>query len=230
MQAMLRSALLLALFVALPSAAVAQQPVEPVEASVRALLERETAGLPGQTEITVGQLDPANRLPPCASLQAFLPSGMRAWGQVSVGVRCDSPVVWTVYVPARVAVLAEYVVTQRPLHPGQIIGPDDLRLEHGDLAALPNSTLSDPSRAIGTHVRQAIAAGQPLRQEQLRLPPAVEQGQTVRIVGSGTGFNVSAEGRAMNRAGDGESVRVRLSNGQVVTGTARAGGVVEMRF
>jgi flagellar basal body P-ring formation protein FlgA len=213
-----------------PLPAVAQQSPEPVEAAARALLERESHGLPGRTEVSVGRLDPANRLPPCADLSAFLPTGTQPWGSINVGVRCDSPVVWTVYLPARVAVFADYLVTRRALRPGQIIGPDDIALEHGDLAAQPGGTLTDPTRAIGVHARQAIAAGQALRTDQLRLPPAVEQGQIVRVVGTGTGFNVGAEGRAMNRAGDGEPVRVRLANGQVITGTARAGGIVEMRF
>ena len=213
---------------ALPAAA--QQAAEPVEAAARTLVEREAHGLPGRVEVTVGRLDPANRLPPCAELNAFLPTGTLPWGSINVGVRCDSPVVWTVYLPARVAVFADFLVTRRALRPGQIIGPDDVALEHGDLAAQPPGTLTDPSRAIGVHARQALVAGQALRTDQLRLPPAVEQGQIVRVVGTGTGFNVGAEGRAMNRAGDGESVRVRLPNGQVVTGIARAGGIVEMRF
>ena len=230
MPGMKRLTALTIVLLAYPAVALSQQPAAPVEAAARALLEREAYGLPGRVEVTVGTLDAANQLPPCAELEAFLPSGARAWGALSVGVRCQSPVLWSVYLPARVAVHGDYVVMQKPVRPGQIIGPGDVALEHGDLAAQPAGTLTDPSRAIGVHARQALAAGQPLRTDQLRLPPAVEQGQTVRIVGSGTGFAVSAEGRAMNRAGDGEAVRVRLPNGQIVNGVARAGGVVEMRF
>ncbi|AUN96453.1 flagellar basal body P-ring formation chaperone FlgA [Pseudazoarcus pumilus] len=212
------------------AAAMAQQPAAPVESAARALLEREAAGLPGQIEVEVGDLDPANRLPQCAQLEAFLPSGVRAWGQINVGVRCTSPVVWTVYLPARVRVMTEYVVTRQALRRGQIVGPDDIHLERGDLTAQAANTITDPSRAIGVHAAQSVAAGQPLRADMLRLPPAVDRGQTVRVVGSGTGFAISGEGRALNRAGDGESVRVRLANGQIVTGVARAGGIVEMRF
>ena len=117
--------------------ASAQQPAEPVEQVARDFLERETAGLPGYVEITLNPLDPSNRLPVCTSLEAFFPAGMRAWGAVSVGVRCNSPVVWSVYLSGRVAVMNEYLVTARPIRPGQIIGPDDLRTEYGDLAAQP---------------------------------------------------------------------------------------------
>lgn len=224
--------LFLALYavLALPVAALAQQLPEPVESAARALLERETAGLADTIELEVGSLDPANQLPPCAELEAFLPSGSRAWGALSVGVRCASPVTWTVYLPSRVRVLTDYLVTRQPIRPGQIIGPDDITTEYGDLAAQPSTTLTDPTRAIGAHARHAVAAGNTLRADMLRLPPAVEQGATVKIVGSGAGFSVSGEGRALNRAADGESVRVRLPNGQIVSGIARAGGIVEMRF
>jgi flagellar basal body P-ring formation protein FlgA len=222
--------LILAAAFALPLSALAQQAQGPVENAVRALLERETTGLPGDVELEVGVLDAANQLPPCADLEAFLPSGTIAWGQLSAGVRCTSPAQWTVYVPARVKVITDYVVTQRALRPGQIIGPEDLTLARGDIAAQPGKALTDPSRAIGVHTRRAIPAGSTLREDQLRLPPAVESGQTVKIIGIGSGFSIGGEGRAMQRAADGETVRVRLPNGSIVSGIARAGGIVEMRF
>ncbi|MGL1833338.1 flagellar basal body P-ring formation chaperone FlgA [Rhodocyclaceae bacterium SMB388] len=210
--------------------ASAQQPAEPVQQVARDFLERETAGLPGYVEISLSPLDPSNRLPVCTSLEAFFPAGMRAWGAVSVGVRCNSPVAWSVYLSGRVAVMNEYLVTARPIRPGQIVGPEDLRTEYGDLATQPSSVLTELSQAIGHHARYAVAAGNTVRADMLRLPPAVQQGQSVKILGSGPGFTVTNEGRALNRAADGEPVRVRLPNGQVVTGTARSGGIVEIRF
>ncbi|TAH46913.1 MAG: flagellar basal body P-ring formation protein FlgA [Betaproteobacteria bacterium] len=208
----------------------AQQSPEAVGSVVRAFLERETRGLPGQVSITLSPLDARNQLPPCAALVPFLPGGTRAWGRISVGVRCDSPVTWTAYLQAHIAVLAEHLITKRPLRAAQIVGPDDLDLRHGDLTALPDNTLTDAAQAIGHHTRHAIAAGVPLRGEMLRIPPAVQQGQPVQVISTGTGFRVASEGRALNNAAPGESVRVRMANGQVVTGTARAGGSVEVAF
>ncbi|PTD97343.1 flagellar basal body P-ring formation chaperone FlgA [Pseudothauera lacus] len=210
--------------------ALAQQATEPVRAAAQALLEAETSGLAGDLRITVGEMDANNRLPPCAELQAFFPAGARAWGQTNVGVRCESPVTWTVYLPARVEVHTDYLVLARPLRPGQIVGLADLRRVNGDLAALPANTLTDPAQAIGHHARIAVAAGAPLRADHLRLPPAVRQGQTVQVVSSGPGFRVSSEGRAINGAAEGEPVRVRMPGGQVISGIARAGGVVEVGF
>ena len=54
-------------------------------------------------------------------------------------------------------------------------------------------------------------------------------GQTVKLQSSGQGFRVSADGKSMTNAADGQIAQVRTSNGQTVSGVARAGGVVEMR-
>lgn len=222
-------ALLLALALG-PDHVLAQQPPEPVEAAARSFLDQETRGLPGQVEIQLSPLDARNQLPPCAELVAFLPGATRAWGALSVGIRCNSPVTWTAYLQGRVSVLTDYLVTARPLRAGQIVGPADIARHHGDLAALPDNTLTDPTQAVGHRTRYAIAQGNPVRADMLRIPAAVRQGQNVKVISSGKGFQVSGEGRALNNAAPGETVRVRMSNGQVISGTASATGVVEIRF
>lgn len=208
----------------------AQQAPDVVEAQVRDFLQAQSAGLPGAVAIEVSPLDPSNQLPACAALEPFLPAGTRAWGRISVGVRCDSPVVWTAYLQARVSVVADYLVAARPLRAGQIVGPADLDVRRGDLTNLPDNTLTDGTQAMGHHTRFAVAAGTPLRGDMLRVPHAVRQGQTVPVISAGPGFRVSSEGKAMNNAAPGESVRVRLGNGQVVTGIAQPGGTVEVSF
>ncbi len=221
---------LASLAAAVPPAVCAQQAAAPVRDAVLTFLARETAGLPGRVELDVGELDARTQLPACAELRPFLPAGTRAWGAINVGVRCESPVTWTVYLPARVSVLTEYLVTARALMPGQIVASADLAHRRGDLAAQPDNTLTDPAQAVGHRTRYAVSAGQPVRAEMLRIPPAVRQGQQVKVVSGGPGFQVASEGRALNGAAVGEPVRVRMPNGQVVSGTARPGGVVEVAF
>ena len=46
----------------------------------------------------------------------------------------------------------------------------------------------------------------------------------------GAGFQVASEGRALNQGSEGEVIQVRLTSGQVVSGIARASGVVEVGF
>ncbi|WP_343035047.1 flagellar basal body P-ring formation chaperone FlgA [Aromatoleum diolicum] len=193
-------------------------------------LEQQTSGLPGKVVLKVEQFDPQNQLPPCAALEPFLPPGTRAWGRINVGVRCNSPVTWTAYLPAQVSVIGEYLVTTRPIRSGQIVAPADLERRSGDLSSEAANTLTDMTQAVGHSMRYTVAAGSPLRADMLRLPQAIRQGQTVKVLGSGASFTVANEGRALNAAAAGEAVRVRLGNGQVISGTARTDGTVELNF
>lgn len=209
--------------------AVAQQPSAPVEAAARALIEEKTQGLPGEINIEISPLGPGNRLPPCPAPAAFLPDSTRAWGAFSVGVRCESPVFWTIYLQARVKVIDDYLAAALPLPAGKIIGPADLEHRRGDIAALPGDILTDASQATGRPARQALAQGTPLQARMLRTPEAVRQGSNVTVFSQGKTFRASNTGRALNSAAPGETVRVRLPNNQVVTGTALHDGTVEIR-
>ena len=84
----------------------------------------------------------------------------------------------------------------------------------GDLTALSDNLLTDPTQATGHHTRIAVAAGSPLRGDMLRVPHAVRQGQSVRVLGVGAGFRVASEGRAMSNAAPGERVRVNTVTGE----------------
>jgi flagella basal body P-ring formation protein FlgA len=76
----------------------------------------------------------------------------------------------------------------------------------------------------------SLPAGAPLRADLLRSKPVVQQGQSVRVVSSGAGFSVSAEGRAIGTAGDGQVVQVRTPGGAILSGVARPGALVEVVF
>nr|WP_291983235.1 flagellar basal body P-ring formation chaperone FlgA [Candidatus Accumulibacter sp. ACC005] len=64
----------------------------------------------------------------------------------------------------------------------------------------------------------------------LTAPWAVQQGQSVKLQSTGAGFSVSNEGKALNNASDGQIAQVRTASGQVVSGVARPGGVVEVTY
>lgn len=76
----------------------------------------------------------------------------------------------------------------------------------------------------------AIGAGQPLRADWLRAPVAVQQGQIVKLFARGNGFSVSHDGRALATAQSGQTVQIRTGSGQVVSGVARPGGLVEVMY
>lgn len=188
------SAALCAALALLPTpAANAQQGEGAIELRVREFLQREVAGLPGEVSIELSPLDPNSQLPALRGARALPCPRARAWGRFSVGVRCDSPVTWTAYLQARVAVVADYLVAARPLRAGQVLGPADLGQRRGDITALSDNLLTDPTQATGHRTRIAVAAGSPARRHAARCP-AVRQGQSVRVLGVGAGFRVASRG------------------------------------
>ncbi len=193
-------------------------------------LQTQTQGLPGKVSFSVGQLDPRTQLTPCSAFEPFLPAGSRLWGKTTVGVRCLGPSTWTVYVPVQVSIAGSYLVSARPLAAGQILGGNDVVVRSGDLGALPSSVLTDLAQAEGKTIRNSIAAGLPLRGDFLSAPWVVQQGQSVKLLSRGAGFNVSSEGKALNNAADGQVAQVRTSSGQSVSGIARPGGIVEVSY
>lgn len=189
----------------------------------------QTQGLPGKVTITMGKLD-VSRLPPCSAHEAYSPPGTRLSGKTHIGVRCLGPNIWSALVPVQIAVSGSYVTTTRPLAAGQTLQAGDLTTLSGDVSSLPTGVVTDPELAIGKTLRNSLGAGQTLRSDQLQAPLVIRQGMSVRLISRGSGFAVSAEGKAVNNAAEGQMVQVRMNSGQTLSGIAQADGSVEVSY
>jgi flagella basal body P-ring formation protein FlgA len=210
--------------------AQAEMPPPSVRHVVEQFVFQQLAGQPGQISVEVGELDRGLNLPRCQRLEGFLPAGVRLWGQANVGVRCVAGANWTAYVPVTVRIQAPVVVAARPLSAGRTLTAEDLSLQTQDLTRLPPGVLTDPAQAMGQVLNVGLMPGYPLRQDMLKAPLVIRQGQVVKLIAQGGGFRVTSEGRALTNAAAGQTVQVRTSSGQTVTGTARADGSVEVAF
>jgi flagella basal body P-ring formation protein FlgA len=209
------------------------RPVSPNAApdeALRLYVERAVNGLPGRVEVNVGRLDERLQLAPCGRIEPFLPNGTRLWGKSQLGLRCAEGASWSVYLPVEVRVFGQALVAARPIGYGQGAGPEDVRLEEVELSREPGTAIAEFAALDGKTATRAIASGQILRADYFRSPPAVGAGDTVRLLYNGAGFSVSASGRALSAAAEGQPVRVQTDSGRVVQGTARAGRTVEMRL
>ncbi|WP_175951310.1 flagellar basal body P-ring formation chaperone FlgA [Burkholderia sp. BCC0405] len=204
-----------------------QQDPESIRRTALAFLQQQIAGLPGKTTATVTTAFPRG-LAACTTLEPFLPTGARLWGRTTVGVRCAGERPWTVYLQAKVTVQATYYVAARQIAPGEPLSAADLVARDGDLTVLPLAAVTDPAQAIGATALARISAGLPLRQDMLKSAASVSAGQTVRVVAAGAGFTISAEGSALANAAPGQSVRVRMAAGQIVTAIVKDAGTVEI--
>ena len=210
-------------------ASIDAQQLAQIHRSIEALLHNQGAGLPGKMSFTLGAVDARLSLAPCPATEAFIPPGARLWGNASVGVRCIARNAWTIYVPVTVKVLAGVVVAAHALAQGQVIELADLMMQEADLGQMPGAVLTDPAQALGRIATLGIAPGQPLRQDVLRSPPVIQQGQSVTLRSQGAGFRVSAEGKAVTNAAEGQIAQVRTPSGRTVSGIAHLGGIVDIK-
>ena len=221
----------LLLLFALPVRAGAQPGTQQSHASileaVTAFVRAQTRSLPGQVSIKVDEIDPRSVRSACPKLETFLPSGSQLLGNSMVGVRCTDKKGWTLFVPVHVTVRVDILIVNKPFPQGHVLQAEDLSSQNAELAQA--GILIDPSQAIGKVLKNGVSAGQVLKQDMLRAPYAVTQGQTVQLQAGGAGFSVRSEGHALSNAAEGQDVQVKTASGQVVGGTARQGGIVEIR-
>ncbi len=223
-----RSLLAIALAIALGASGAATASAELAERT-RVFLEQQVLPGGGELEVVVGEVDPRLSLAPCAHVEPFVPPGARLWGRATLGVRCVDGATWTVYVPVQIKVYAPVQVAARPIPRGSIVGAGDTRLERLDLTQFHGGVYGAEDAIEGKTTVRALAAGEPIKRDLLRSPRIVEPGDAVRVVYDGATFAVSVEGKALSAAGDGESARVAVANGRVLTGVARPGKVVQVR-
>lgn len=199
-----------------------------LDKKVMAFLKTQSAGSPGKVDITAHPIDSNLKLAFCPSPQVFFPSNSKAWGKTTIGIQCGQPNPWSIYVEANVSITGDYVVAANHLTQGQSLTSGDLMLQKGDLTTLPSGFFTAVSTAEGKVARVSLASGSVIKQDMLRMPIVVAQGQNVRVNGIGQGFSVSTEGKALTNATEGELVRVRVPNGTIISGTAKNNGQIDL--
>lgn len=196
-------------------------------AVIEKYLQAQSAGLPGKVTISLEGRG-TSALPACEAPEAFLPSGAKPWGRVSVGVRCQSERPWTRFVQAHVAVEGSYFVAARAIDAGRPLGAGDVAERTGDLTRLPRSVITSAAELAGVVTVNRVAPGAPLRKELVRGVTVIQQGQAVKVVAQGQGFVVSTEAKAMTGATVGAVVQAKTRDGRLVSGVADEEGQIQL--
>lgn len=182
-----------------------------------------------RVQVRVGRLDPRLRLAPCAGVQPYLPAGTRLWGAARIGLRCtDAAVRWNVFLPISVDVYGPALVANAPLAAGRVLAADDLRSTEINLTASRAAAVTRREVAVGRTLARPLAAGDSLRETDLRARQWFAAGDSVRLVATGSGWHIRGEGQALAPGVEGQSVRVRTESGRVVSGVAVAERLVEV--
>jgi flagella basal body P-ring formation protein FlgA len=127
-----------------------------------------------------------------------------------------------------VAVRGRYLVSTQALKKGQTLSVADLQWAEGDLTKMGDSLLEDPEQIKNMALTRSLQPGMPVRLNDLKPIAVIKSGDQIRVTLVGKGFAIDTSGQAMSDAAMGGSVKVRISDGKIVQGTAVSQGAVEV--
>ena len=212
--------------------AQAQTPMTPdlgqlTQSWIDAALQQTPQSTPLRMEVDVGALDERLRLAPCARVEPYLPAGARLWGRSRLGLRClEGPTRWNVFLPLTIKAYGPAWVLTSNVAMGAELTEADAMQSEVDWAAEPASVVAEPSMWVGQVASRQLIAGQTLRQSMVRPPHMFKVGAQVRVVAEGPGYAVTTMGQAMAAGAVGQTVRIRMSNGRIISGIVDETGAV----
>jgi flagella basal body P-ring formation protein FlgA len=170
-----------------------------IAGDTRLFLDRQVLALPGDVEITVGEPDPRVNLAQCLHYEPFIPSGTRLWGRTTLGVHCVDGATWNLFLPVQIKVFAPSPVAARPIARGQLLGPDDVRIERVELTRWAPGTLATAEELDGRLATRPIACRRAAAHAtSLRASPDRRAGRPGQESSTAAGAStVSAEGRSL---------------------------------
>lgn len=186
-------------------------------------------GLPLRMEVSVGSLDSRLRLAPCARVEPYLPVGARLWGRTRLGLRCvEGPTAWNVFLPVTIKAFGPAWVLTSNVAPGAVLTANDATEAEVDWAAESAPVMANPDLWVGQVAARQLVAGQALRQTMVRAPVLFRAGAQVKVVAQGPGYAVTSAGQALSAGAVGQTVRIRMDNGRIVSGIVNEGGTVDV--
>ena len=120
---------------------------------------------------------------------------------------------------------ADVVTPTRTLRPGTLITFNDLTIKGGEQAGMFDR-ISD---VAGQEARTALYAGRPIPFEAIGPPAVINRNQIVALHFRAGGVMISTEGRALERGGVGDRVRImNLSSRATLFGFVQENGSIKV--
>ncbi len=182
-------------------------------------LASSAGSLPLRMEVTVGALDRRLRLAPCDQIDPYIPPNTRLWGKTRLGLRClQGTSKWNVFLPITVKAFGPAWVIRGNVAQGAVLSEDDAMSAEVDWAELNSPIVANQADWVGYTATRSLNTGQALRQDMTRAAQVFQAGSQVRVLARGVGFEIATSAQAISAGVVGQSARVRMDNGRVMTG------------
>ena len=124
------------------------------------------------------------------------------------------------------ALLADIVVPSRTIRPAAIITAQDVTVRSGSR----NDSFDRVEDVIGQEARIALYPGRPIPFDAIGPPAIISRNQIVEMRFEGRGILISTEGRALERGGVGDRVRImNLTSKSVMFGYVEPDGTISVK-
>jgi len=113
-----------------------------------------------------------------------------------------------VWANVTIEVLADVVITKKPLGRHKPITEDDIMVLRMDLSKVPSDVITDPEAVLGKRTRRAIGSKTVMRANLVEFPPLVRRGDVVMIVAETNGLKITALGQVKKKGALGDRIPV----------------------
>ncbi len=207
---------------------------EKIKALVHAYLIKNIH--PGAGEVRIRQIRVGENIRlPAGSItyKVVGPRSSRLIGKVPLAVNFEvnGRFYKRIWVSATVEILADVVVTRKPLGRYKPITEDDIHLKQMDLSTLPADVIQDPEMVLGKRTRRAVGARTVLRPNLVEFPPLVKRGDMVVIIAETPGLKITTFGQVKKKGRLGERIPViNLDSKKIVYARVLDSKTVKIEF
>jgi flagella basal body P-ring formation protein FlgA len=201
-----------------------------IRAAAEAFVKSQLPHDSNVASVTAGTLDNRLRLARCTGgMHAQIPPGAALQSRTMVGVACQGPVRWTVYVSVTVESRISVLVLKHPVHRDARLTADDVTVESRKVTGLTTAFLTDASDLQGRSAQRPLPMGTTLTMDMFKADLVIQHGQEVTLVAAAGGIEVRATGRALADAASGARLKVQnLSSMKVVEGVVEGPDLVRV--
>ena len=187
----------------------AYQPHATILSAVEQHLQEEFSQEGDNLTIKVSPLDHRLQLSSCDSpLNTFDPPGGVGLGRTTVGVSCESPKPWTLYVSANVGREMPVVVALRDIARGAPINQEDLGLEVMDTSHLLRGHFTEVEEVSGQTLKRTLRRGQAVTPSMLVAQKTIRRGEQITILSAIGPIEVRSQGKALRDGNSGDLIPV----------------------
>lgn len=171
-------------------------------------------------QVEVGRLDPRLRLHQCTMpIEAYNQNYETRQGQSTIAIRCNDTKPWALYVPVSIKHFKMVATLKHAAIRNAVLTQDDIHFKKLNINRLSSGYFDDITQLNGKVLTQNLSRGVVLNKHHIKVPMAINRGQSVTLIAKNAVIEVRMKGTAMSKGAIGERIKVKnLKSQRIVEG------------